>query len=415
MVTGALFNSLKFGEVDSADYGIYIDGEGVFNAPARDVEMISVPGRNGDITLDLGRYENITVNYPAGIFGDDSTDFRERFSDFRNAVLSQKGYQRLSDTYHPDEFRMGVYASGLDINPVHYNEAGQFTLSFNCKPQRFLVDGEAEIAVTSGDAIENPTLFDASPLLEVEGYGNINIEGQSIDIENGVMGVIELPAEYSLNGYFYPIDEVETGDDLTVQDLKLDINLRCTTSGASAVTFNNVTGTSHQSDNYPPKHNITKVSGSTLRDTLEFGPQYFTVGTNETKTDVYRYNLSYTNSSSQVITRNVDVTIEIRNRTYDGKKCIYVSVSSSDSVFQVSRKSYSLKLYADSTQLVLGHPTYIDLDLGDVYKIENDNYVSLNRWIIFGADLPTLKPGDNEVTFDNTITSLKIVPRWWKL
>ena len=187
------------------------------------------------------------------------------------------------------------------------------------------------------------------------------------------------------------------------------------TSGASAVTFNSVTGTSHQSDNYPPKHNITKVSESTLRDTLEFGHQYFTVGTNETKTDVYRYNLSYTNTSSQVITRNVDVTIEIQNRTYDGKKCIYVRVSSSDSYFQVNKKSYSLKLYADSTQLVLGHPTYIDLDLGDVYKIENDNYVSLNRWIIFGADLPTLKPGDNEVTFDNTITSLKIVPRWWKL
>ena len=415
MVTGALFNSLKFGEVDSADYGIYIDGEGVFNAPARDVEMISVPGRNGDITLDLGRYENITVNYPAGIYGDDQTDFRERFSDFRNAVLSQKGYQRLSDTYHPDEFRMGVYASGLDINPVHYNEAGQFTLSFNCKPQRFLVDGEDEIAVTSGDTIENLTLFDASPLLEVEGYGNINIEGQSIDIENGMMGVIELPTEYSINGYFYPIDEVETGDNLTVQALKLDINLRCMTSGASAVTFNSVTGTSHQSDNYPPKHNITKVSESTLRDTLEFGHQYFTVGTNETKTDVYRYNLSYTNTSSQVITRNVDVTIEIQNRTYDGKKCIYVRVSSSDSYFQVNKKSYSLKLYADSTQLVLGHPTYIDLDLGDVYKIENDNYVSLNRWIIFGADLPTLKPGDNEVTFDNTITSLKIVPRWWKL
>ena len=37
----AIENSITFGGVNSADYGIYISGEGVFNAPKRDVEMIN--------------------------------------------------------------------------------------------------------------------------------------------------------------------------------------------------------------------------------------------------------------------------------------------------------------------------------------------------------------------------------------
>ena len=141
-ITGAIFNSLIYGDVNSADYGVYISGDAVFNAPQRAVELVSVPGRNGSIAIDQGHFENIEVEYPAGMFGDDKTDFRQRLSDFRNAIMSQKGYQRLSDTYHPDEYRMGMYIEGLEVEPTHYNEAGRFTLKFNCKPQRYLTSGE---------------------------------------------------------------------------------------------------------------------------------------------------------------------------------------------------------------------------------------------------------------------------------
>ena len=41
--TGAIFKTLTFDGVDSDDYGIYITGEAVFNAPTRDVNMITIP------------------------------------------------------------------------------------------------------------------------------------------------------------------------------------------------------------------------------------------------------------------------------------------------------------------------------------------------------------------------------------
>ena len=69
----------------------------------------------------------------------------------------------------------------------------------------------------------------------------------------------------------------------------------------------------------------------------------------------------------------------------------------------------------NSTKSALGNPTYIDCDLGECYKIENGEVIDLNAYIDLGSDLPVMKPGSNDISFDNTVTSLQIVPRWWVL
>ena len=57
-------NSLTFGPVNSSDFDVVISGEGVFDAPKKDVEKVSIPGRNGDLIIERNRYENIIVSYP---------------------------------------------------------------------------------------------------------------------------------------------------------------------------------------------------------------------------------------------------------------------------------------------------------------------------------------------------------------
>ena len=68
-----------------------------------------------------------------------------------------------------------------------------------------------------------------------------------------------------------------------------------------------------------------------------------------------------------------------------------------------------------SSQPLLGNPLYIDLDIGEAYKIEGGSAVSVNNGVVMPAELPTLTPGTNTITFDNTITGLDIVPRWFKI
>lgn len=181
----ALFNSITFDGINSLTNGIYVTGEAVFNAPERVVEMVSIPGKNGALAIDQGYFENIEVTYPAGCFADSMDDFAEKVAAFRNSLASRYAYKELTDTYHPDEFRLGLFKSGLSVDPVQYNRAGEFDIVFDCKPQRWLVSGQTAQTFTGSGTITNPTLFDAKPLLVVTGAGNLTLGSSALTIVDG--------------------------------------------------------------------------------------------------------------------------------------------------------------------------------------------------------------------------------------
>lgn len=173
-------NYLSFGGLDSRDFGIYISGHGVFNAPARQYEMIEVPGRNGDLIGIERRISNIEVAYPAFIYA----DFKRQMTAMKSAFLAKVGYQKLIDTYYPDEYRMAVFQGGTEVNATEKNDAGQFELVFNCKPQRYLISGDKQQDITSSLKLINPTDMPSSPLIRVYGYGALGINSETITIAN---------------------------------------------------------------------------------------------------------------------------------------------------------------------------------------------------------------------------------------
>lgn len=188
--TGSIFKTLTFDGKSSAEFNVYITGEGVFNAPERAVEMISIPGRNGAFALDNGRFENIEVTYNCGIAGDDDTDFAEAISAFRNWLCSRNGYVRLTDDYNANEYRMAVYKSGLEVAATQLI-AGEFPIVFECKPQRFLTSGEEKISV--GEWGETTT--ETGDIVEIENPdGILSVKSLTADIN----------AEQDLNGYSFP-------------------------------------------------------------------------------------------------------------------------------------------------------------------------------------------------------------------
>ena len=170
-----LLNHLTYDGVDSSSFGVFISGEGAFDAPARRGEMISIPGRNGSLFMDEGVFENITVEYPAFIGTGYEELFRTKLGDLRSALSSRGNYKRLTDTYHPEEFRLGVFREGLEVDPQHITRAGGFTMKFDCKPQRFLLSGELPQIFATNGSITNPTLFASSPLIKVTGNGTVAI------------------------------------------------------------------------------------------------------------------------------------------------------------------------------------------------------------------------------------------------
>lgn len=437
-VTGAIFNSLSFGGVNSADYGIYITGEGVFNAPKRAVDMVAVPGRNGSIAIDQGHWENIDVTYPAGTFGMDEPEFATALSNFRNAIVSQIGYQRLSDTYHPDEYRMALYAEGLEAEPTTYNQAGEFELKFNCKPQRWLTDGETPVTVTSGDTLTNPTHYNASPLLAVEGNGNILFNGFTIEIESGDYGEIT----FIENDTFYnaghsitiPAEYIKNGDTVTLNGVELTCPIRFLDSSSYRFYGDGQTPYSAPTDSVVSAQTVfadgtgpIAVYGSNGYSIITTIPSIsFTIGTSETFTDVTTISglkvtadqgatllAEITNTVTETVA--YDATAQTITFTQSVTSTQFENVMQFDSFGYKNKPSIIKSAQVDSTLSYLGNPTYVDCEIGEAYKIEDGAVISLNRYIDLGSDLPTLASGNNGITFDNTIESLEITPRWWKL
>lgn len=405
--TGAIYKALEFDGVSSRTYGVYITGAAVYNAPQRDVEMIAIPGRNGSFALDKGRFENIEVSYPAGIFADAESDFAEAVSDFRNFLCSRNGYVRLQDEYNPNEYRLAVYKSGLEVEPALLR-AGEFEIVFECKPQRYLTSGETAVTVTSGDTITNPTLFEASPKLQVYGYGGIDINNDVISVDNIPLGTIQLAAASSEYGQSY--SKTIEGNLLNINDdFTFGATLECIYNGTNPTRFKaDIVGTITVSNCVVD----TQYNNSLI---LLIDNTTFIKGTASSLNYSVSFSVKITNIfNGTSVTTPLTVSCVL---AYDGDSTITNTITPSTTISNCTQqyKTSIPDIFADSTRSALGNPLYIDLDIGEAYNTDYGSPVSANNAVSIPTVLPKFIPGANTITFDNTFTKIEVVPRWWKV
>lgn len=171
-------NNVVFNGKPLSEFGVFVSGSGVFNAPERDVNIVEMDGRNGALVLDKGRYKNIELSYPAFIY----QNFKDRVQGLRNYLNTQIGYVRLEDSYNPDEYRLARISSKFQAKPIEELTGGNFELTFDCYPQRFLKSGEQPITFTANGTIVNNELTTAKPLIRAYGTGSFSIGGVAIQI-----------------------------------------------------------------------------------------------------------------------------------------------------------------------------------------------------------------------------------------
>lgn len=165
--------------VSSLDYNTYLASSTMFDASERDVEVVEIPGRNGNVVFDNGRFKNFAASVECYI----PLEMRMYVPAVRNWLLSTSGYVRYEDTMHPDIYRMARYTGGFELE-MSDRVGAAMTLTFDCKPQRFLKSGEQLMSVASGDIIYNPTMYDALPLIICSGNGSITVNGTTITISD---------------------------------------------------------------------------------------------------------------------------------------------------------------------------------------------------------------------------------------
>lgn len=167
-----MMHYLIYNGESSADYDLLVGAQNTFNAPKRSVTKYTIPGRNGDLIKDNGCFENISVPYTIVC----KSGF-ENLADSISAWLkSPTSYCRLEDSHHPEYYRMGLVTDAITYTTGALNHSAKATVTFDCKPQKWLTDGERVEKFTSAGIIFNPTEFASKPLIKVYGNGQSTLK-----------------------------------------------------------------------------------------------------------------------------------------------------------------------------------------------------------------------------------------------
>ena len=407
--------TFTFNGESSDTYGILITQNASFNAPERAGEMLSIPGRNGAFWQDYGRFENVEVTYHCAVGEGSKADFVQAMSDVRSWLCSPIGYCRLEDDYNPSEYRMAVYKSGLETDEPFVTGA-EFEITFECKPQRFLKSGETAVSVTSGDTITNPTRFEAQPLLDVSGTGQVIVNDDISTVYSGSLGArtlytgvkqrIIFPQTIPLEGVKYSL--LNTADDMYVS-IGFDISAEYV--GADA---GNVTRVTCGMGAFVEDWNFSQVTKTAVQISGKIKGSYFhfVKGTSATVTEYLDVILTVYYSDGTWVDPGATIKIDVY---YDGDSTITLSLDRTDHSTVIVLSSMFNAIVEGVSSISNFSHIYLDMELGDAYVLVGGEVVSVNSFVSMPTRLATLVAGANTITYDNTITSCNVIPRWWKV
>lgn len=174
-------NYFIYDGLDSRDYGIWIFDMTTDTGAELQQEKISVPGRDGDLTIGSSRLANVTHRYMGVIY----QNFESNLQAFRDAMAAKRGYLELTDSLHPGEVYRALYSMVFDPTIPRGRSMGKFAIEFDRKPQRWLASGQSASSVASGDTLTNPTSQKARPLIHVVGYGTLYVGSHAVTISQG--------------------------------------------------------------------------------------------------------------------------------------------------------------------------------------------------------------------------------------
>lgn len=165
---------LTFRGHSSLEFSLLITEKGSYKGASRDISYTSVPGRSGDLITDNGRYKNIDIPYKFSLLNDSEFSFAEITHKIKGWLLSEVGYFRLWDSYDSKYFRLASYSDEVNIEQ-ELHDTGTLSLTFNCKPQKYSLEGENTVILTAAGSLYNAEFFPSAPYIKIVGSGTITL------------------------------------------------------------------------------------------------------------------------------------------------------------------------------------------------------------------------------------------------
>lgn len=367
--------------MDCRDWNCYKTDPINWPTPARDVEKISVPGRNGDLILDNGKYDNVELIVPCYIKG----NYLAMYDAMRAALMSDTEYHKFIDSLYPNEYRM-VRVTNVE-SKVATRTGGTVEITLDAKPQRFWNDNNSYSYVSSVQPQTTYAYTDFSTASQAEitqvaksvGYTDAEISAMKYTIFNA-SGVT-----------------VDVGDRVTFAGSGADpfFYISFMDNPRTAQSFSGAYGL--ERDVY--KFNVSQVFDYIVRP-YEYGSRFLVNGELQSTlwyTQDFIYN--QTNYPAKPLIKLESTGNSVEDYVGGIGDCgIYLSIP------------YS---YGSAIRIIT-----IDAETMDAYSLPTDNdlgtFINCNGYIRYTGDLE-IKPGDNEVLTNDRTRGMTIVPRWWTL
>lgn len=118
-------------------FPLHVEAKPDYSFPDKDYNAYHVPGRNGDVLVDLGSYKNVQRSYyvSCGTYG--IFNYLDIARQITHWLTKSSGYRMLTDTYEPDVIMFACFRSAAVINRVT-DQGARIQIIFDCKPQKYL-------------------------------------------------------------------------------------------------------------------------------------------------------------------------------------------------------------------------------------------------------------------------------------
>jgi len=211
--------------IRASDMHLKVLNDVQFTSPVRDVSTLQIPGRDGDLIMDHGRYESVVRSIPCRLEAPAGTNVEELISQIHNWLLDDAGFHTFRWDNDPN-FRYLARIKGGVVSQRKLSRYGITVIDFKLHPVKYLESSLSERQVVSGVNIVNPFHIEAKPVLRIIGNGNltINIGGRQLVLQ-GIAGGCILDSETqtitSLDGritlferMFSPFPKLSRGDNV---------------------------------------------------------------------------------------------------------------------------------------------------------------------------------------------------------
>lgn len=160
-----MYNYLTWNGIRSDSLGLTVERYPNMNRPSRKYTVADVPGRNGAAYIMQDAWGEVIQNYEIS-----AKNPVQSFKSVAEWLNSSDGYAILTDSYDPTIYRMAVCVNAFDVETA-LNRAGRALVQFNCRPERFMITSNIEVATPVSASISNPTAHVAHPLIRIDGQG----------------------------------------------------------------------------------------------------------------------------------------------------------------------------------------------------------------------------------------------------